>query len=154
MGDAVRVAATTTRINRATRGEDVATILITHASGMTSVVDCSYATRRCPETFPETLLEIDGETGTLRPDAGYRLTIQNGAITQQRDMSPNLYAWAERPWHNIQESVVAIQQHFIDCLSAGKEPETSGTDNLGTLELVEAAYVSATEGRSVDIGTL
>ncbi len=154
MGDAVRVAATTARINPAIRGEDVATILITHSSGMTSVVDCSYATRRSPETFPETLLEIDGETGTLRLDAGYRVTIQNSENSEMRDVSPKLYDWAEKPWHNIQESVVAIQQHFIDCLSAGHAPETSGADNLKTLELVEAAYVSAAEGRSVDIATL
>lgn len=154
MGDAVRVAATTARINQTIKGEDVATILITHTSGMTSVVDCSYATRRSPETFPETLLEIDGEAGTLRLDAGYRLTIQTERGAEQRDVSPKLHAWAEMPWHNIQDSVVTIQQHFIDCLSAGQMPETSGADNLKTLELVEAAYVSAAEGRSVGTGTV
>lgn len=153
MGDAVRVAATTARINPKIRGEDVATILITHESGMTSVVDCSYATQRSPETFPETLLEIDGDKGTLRLDAGYRLTIQAHNQTEQRDVSPQLYDWAEKPWHNIQESVVSIQRHFIDCLSEGREPETSGADNLKTLELVEASYASAAEGKSVEIDT-
>lgn len=154
MGDAVRVAATTARINPSIKGEDVATILITHVSGMTSVVDCSYATQRSPETFPETLLEIDGDTGTLRLDAGYRLTIQNGAQTEQRDLTPHLYDWAEKPWNNIQESVVTIQQHFVECLAAGREPETFGDDNLKTLQLVEAAYVSAAEGRAVDTNAL
>ncbi|MEP2031336.1 MAG: Gfo/Idh/MocA family oxidoreductase [Paracoccaceae bacterium] len=154
MGDAVRVAATTARINQKIKGEDVATILITHSSGMTSVVDCSYATRRSPETFPETLLEIDGEAGTLRLDAGYRLTIQTEGGEEMVDVTPKLFAWAEKPWHNIQESVITIQQHFIDCLSAGQMPETSGADNLKTLELVEAAYVSAAEGRSVGTGTV
>jgi predicted dehydrogenase len=152
MGDAVRVAATTARINPSIKGEDVATILVTHETGMTSVVDCSYATRRSPETFPETLLEIDGDIGTLRLEAGYRLTIQDGAQTQKRDVSPPLYDWAEKPWHNIQESVVAIQRHFIDCLAQGRQPETSGVDNLKTLELVEAAYTSAATGKSVDTG--
>ena len=42
--------------------EDVATILMDHAGGVTSVVDCSYATRR-DETFPQTLIEIDGTEG-------------------------------------------------------------------------------------------
>lgn len=154
MGDARRVAATTARINPKIKGEDVATILITHQSGMTSVVDCSYATRRTPETFPETLLEIDGETGTLRLDAGYRLVIQNGSKTEERDVAPALYDWAERPWHNIQESVVAIQQHFIESLASSSEPETSGDDNLKTLALVEAAYLSASEGRTVETDSL
>lgn len=154
MGDVTHVAATTARINPAIRGEDVATILLTHDSGMTSVVDCSYATKRSPETFPETLLEIDGDSGTLRLDAGYRLTIQTGADEEVRDVAPPLLDWAERPWHNIQESVVIIQQHFVDCLREGAEPETSGSDNLKTLALVEAAYLSAREKRVVETDAL
>lgn len=74
-GNATRITATTRRINPAIRGEDVATMLLEHESGVTSVVDCSYATRRSPETFPQSLLEIDGEKGTIRLDAGYRLSI-------------------------------------------------------------------------------
>lgn len=154
MGDVQRVAATTARINPAIKGEDVATILLTHDTGMTSVVDCSYATKRTPETFPETLLEIDGDLGVIRLDAGYQLTIQAGGTTDQRDVSPELYDWAEKPWHNIQESVVAIQTHFVQCLLNGDEPETSGDDNLKTLELVEAAYRSAASGQSVGIKDL
>lgn len=149
MGDVSHVAATTARINPKINGEDVATILLTHDSGMTSVVDCSYATRRSPETFPETLLEIDGDAGTLRLEAGYQLVIQNGAEDERIDLSPPLLDWAERPWHNIQESVFAIQQHFVACLKTGTSPETSGEDNLKTLSLVEAAYLSAAENRTV-----
>ncbi len=154
MGDVARVAATTTRINQNIKGEDVATILLTHDSGMTSVVDCSYATRRTPETFPETLLEIDGDLGTLRLDAGYRLTIQTADGEDSQDVAPPLLDWAERPWHNIQESVFTIQQHFVDCLANGTNPETSGDDNLRTLTLVEAAYLSAREGRTVETASL
>jgi predicted dehydrogenase len=154
MGDAASLAATTRRINPVIRGEDVATLLIAHESGMTSVVDCSYATRRHPETFPETLLEIDGEKGTLRLDAGYRLSIQTTEGEKVEDVSPPLLDWAERPWHNVQESVALIQQHFVDCIKEGRAPETSGDDNLKTLALVEAAYLSAAEGRSIDPRTL
>ncbi|SER86588.1 Predicted dehydrogenase [Tranquillimonas rosea] len=148
-GDVTRLTATTRRVNPRIRGEDVATMLLSHDSGVTSVVDCSYATRRSPETFPETLLEIDGTEGTLRLDAGYRLTIQRGDDAQVEDVAPPLLPWAERPWHNIQESVRTIQRHFADCIAAGTEPETSGADNLKTFALVEAAYLSASEGRSV-----
>ena len=153
-GDVARISATTTRINPAIRGEDVATMLLAHESGVTSVVDCSYATRRTPETFPETLLEIDGTGGTLRLDAGYRLTIQARGGEERRDVAPPVLPWAERPWHNIQESVALIQQHFIACLREGRAPETSGADNLRTLALVEAAYLSAAEGRTVALAEL
>lgn len=150
-GDVANLSATTRRINPRIRGEDVATILLEHAGGVTSVVDCSYATRRQPETFPQTLLEIDGDTGTLRLEAGYRLVIQKDGSEEIRDVSPPLLSWAERPWHNIQESVQTIQQHFVDCLRDGVQPETSGHDNLKTLELVEAAYRSAAEGARIDL---
>ncbi|WP_425099257.1 Gfo/Idh/MocA family protein [Tropicibacter sp. S64] len=148
-GDVARITATTRRINPKIRGEDVATMLLAHTGGVTSVVDCSYATRRVPETFPESLLEIDGTEGTLRLDTGYRLTIQRGGQTDVRDVSPPLLPWASKPWHNIQESVQLIQQHFVDCLREGRVPETSGQDNLQTFGLVEAAYLSAREGRTV-----
>lgn len=149
-GDVARLSASTRRINPAIRGEDVATMLLDHDSGVTSVVDCSYATKRQPETFPETLLEIDGDQGTLRLDAGYRLVIQAHGETV-RDVASPVLPWAERPWHNIQESVQIIQQHFVDCLRAGAQPETSGHDNLKTLALVEAAYRSAAEGSRIDM---
>ena len=149
-GDATRIAAATRRINPNINGEDVATMLLTHENGATSVVDCSYATQRSPETFPQSLLEIDGTLGMLRLDAGYRLTVQADGETQT-DVSPPLLPWAQRPWHNIQESVLTIQQHFVDCITSGRQPETSGADNLKTLALVEAAYMAAEQGCTVSL---
>lgn len=153
-GDVTRLAATTKRVNPAIRGEDVATMLLTHEGGVTSVVDCSYATRREPETFPESLIEIDGEEGTIRLDAGYQLTLQTKDGSQVHDLSPPVLPWASRPWHNIQESVLAIQDHFVTCVAQNTEPETSGSDNLRTLALVEAAYLSAAEGLTVDVDAI
>ncbi|OCX65657.1 oxidoreductase [Thioclava sp. SK-1] len=153
-GDVTQISATTHHINPAIRGEDVATMLLTHNGGATSVVDCSYATRRQPETFPETLLEIDGTHGSLRLDAGYRLTLCQAGQTRQEDLSPPCLPWAQAPWHNIQESVALIQQHFVDALRAGQAPETCAQDNLKTFALVEAAYLSAQEGRCVAIDSL
>ena len=115
---------------------------------------CSYATRRQPETFPESLIEVDGDKGTIRLDPGYKLTVQTNSGSETRDMSPPVLPWASRPWHNIQESVRIIQQHFIDCLRKDVQPETSGRDNLQTLGLVEAAYTSVAENRTVDTTAL
>jgi predicted dehydrogenase len=151
-GDVATLAAATQRVNPRIRGEDVATMLLVHEGGATSVVDCSYASRLPRETFPETLLEIEGETGSLRLDPGYRLTVHAAGETRVIDAAPPLLSWAEPPWHNIQESVFAIQQHFVDCLREGRAPETSGDDNLRTLALVYAAYDSAGGGgRTIDM---
>lgn len=145
-GDVATISASTRRVNPKIRAEDVATMMLVHECGATSIVDCSYATSLPRENFPETLLEIDGSEGTLRLDAGYRMTVHNAGGTVTHDISPPLLPWAERPWHNIQESVFNIERHFVDCLAGGLAPETSGIDNLKTLALVYAAYASAAEG--------
>lgn len=142
-GDVETLSARTGRVNPAIRGEDVATMLLGHAGGTTSIVDCSYASVLPRENFPETLVEIDGELGTMRLAEGYALTIATRAGSETIDVSPPLLPWAERPWHNIQESVLAIQRHFVSCLEEDVEAETSGDDNMRTLALVHAAYESA-----------
>ena len=153
-GDVERIAAATCTINQAIKGEDVATMLLEHKGGAASVVDCSYATQRIPETFPESIIEVDGNKGTLRLDAGYKMTIQSNGQSETRDVSPRLLPWASRPWHNIQESVRIIQEHFVDCIQKGCEPETSGRDNLKTLSLVEAAYLSVAQHRTIDMAEI
>ena len=149
-GDVAGLTARTRRVNPAIRGEDVATMLLDHASGATSVVDCSYATHLAEEPFPQTLVEVDGARGTIRLSAGYRLTVATAEGARETDVSPPLLPWASRPWHTIQESVLAIQRHWAECLRAGREPQTSGRDNLQTLALVEAAYASAASRQPVN----
>lgn len=151
LGDVIRLSAETKRINPAIAGEDLATILMAHEGDASSVVDCSYATKLHVEPFPETLIELDGTDGTVRLHQGYRLEVNGKYGHRLEDVSPPLLAWASRPWHNIQESVLAIQQHWIDSLKGGTAPQTSGADNLKTFALVEAAYRSAASGTTVSI---
>lgn len=150
-GDARGITARTRRINPGIRGEDVATMLLDHENAVTSIVDCSYASRLETEAFPETLVEVDGTEGTIRLRQGYELVVTGRHGTVRSGVSPKLLAWASKPWHNIQESVLAIQRHWADCLTAGTEPETSGVDNLKTLRLVEAAYESAKSGATLTL---
>jgi D-apiose dehydrogenase len=150
-GDVARLTARIARVNPTIRGEDVATMLLDHESGLSSIVDCSYATRLAVEPFPETLVEIDGAEGSIRLGQGYEMRVTAKQGPQMHDVSPRLLPWATRPWHNIQESVQAIQQHWVDCLREGREPATSGRDNLKTLALVEAAYRSASSGQTIEM---
>lgn len=152
MGDVESLCATMQRINPTIAGEDVATVLLRHQGEVTSVVDCSYASRRDLELFPQTLLDIEGSEGSIRVDADYKLTVhRHNGETRKMDVEPPLHAWAERPWFNIQDSVLNIQAHWLQCLRDGKEPQTSGRDNLKTLALVEAAYASADRRQAVPI---
>ncbi|MBO1040065.1 Gfo/Idh/MocA family protein [Brucella pituitosa] len=154
LGDVTSLVARTKRVNPKIKGEDVATILMDHENGATSIVDVSYATKLQTDPFPETLIEIDGTEGSIRLYQGYRLEVITPNGTTVSDVSPKLLSWASRPWNNIQESVFAIQQHWVDKLETREETSTSGADNLKTFALVEAAYDSATSGNRVDITAL
>lgn len=154
LGDVTSLVARTKRVNPKIKGEDVATILMDHENGATSIVDVSYATKLETDPFPETLIEIDSTEGSIRLYRGYRLEVITPNRTTVSDVSPKLLSWASRPWHNIQESVFAIQQHWVDKLGTREETSTSGADNLKTFALVEAAYDSATSGNRVDITAL
>jgi len=154
LGDAKSVSARIKRVNPKIKGEDVATMLLDHGDGVASVVDCSYASKLETEAFPETLIELDGSKGSLRLGQGYKLTVTSPKGTRHEDVSPPLPPWASKPWHNIQESVALIEQHWVDCLNADKEPETSGRDNLKTFALVEAVYQSAATGQTIDLASL
>ena len=153
-GDASRMTARTRRINPDIAGEDVATMLLDHDNGITSIVDVSYATKLPQEPFPETFVEIDGSKGTLRLGKDYKLIVHGPDGTTEAVVAPNLLPWASRPWHNIQESVALIQKHWIERLVTGQEPDTSGHDNLKTFALVEAAYLSAERGETIALGDL
>ncbi len=78
------------------------------------------------------------------------MTITSAAGTREFDASPPMLPWASKPWHGVQDSVLAPQQHWVDCLRAGREPDTSGRDNLRSTALVEAAYASAAGQGTVD----
>lgn len=153
-GDATRMTARTKRVNPSIAGEDVATMLLDHENGMTSIVDVSYASKLPEEPFPETFVEVDGTEGTLRLGKDYTLIVHGPGGTVRSIVAPNLLPWASRPWHNIQESVALIQKHWAERLAAGREPDTSGRDNLKTFALVEAAYASAERGETIDLKDL
>jgi predicted dehydrogenase len=153
MGEVTRLYCRTQRLNPAVRGEDAATLVLDHASGATSVVDISFFSKLDPDPFPQTLVEIEGDAGTLRLQEGYKLIVTHGGRSETRSVEPAVPAFGERPWHVIQDSVKNIQAHWLECLKRGTEPSPSGADNLRTLDLVFAAYQSAEQMQAVTIAT-
>lgn len=151
----------TARVHPGIRGEDVATVLLRSREGAACVVELSYASRLEEELFPQTLVHLEGERGSLSLGPAYRLTEvrdpvaegfrsgREGLVVERREVPPVPLPWGQSPFEAIQESVLRIQEHWLDCLDRGEEPETSGEDNLRTLELVFACYRSAESGREV-----
>ncbi|WP_299257605.1 Gfo/Idh/MocA family oxidoreductase [uncultured Kushneria sp.] len=142
-GNVRRLSCETSRVNPDIAGEDVATMMLRHDSGTTSVVDCSYATRLVPDPFPQTLIDIDGSRGSLRLMADATLYIHTPDGCVEHHVTPQAPDWSTPPWTIIQDSVVAFQTHWLECHRAGVEADTSGRDNYNTLALVDAAYEAA-----------
>lgn len=149
-GDVDTLTCRTASVKPGIKGEDSAVLLLGHDSGTTSVVETTYQSRQDPDPFPQTLIQIDGADGTLALTPGYQLQVVGPKGPERRSVEPTLLPWAAKPWHLVQESVLTTQRHWIDCLNSGKEPATSGADNLKTYALCEAAYASAARGETVD----
>jgi predicted dehydrogenase len=148
-GEAETVYCQTQRIRPNVRAEDMATMMLRHVGGATSVVDCSYSSQLDPDPFPQTLLHLEGTRGSLQVEAGYRMVVVSDGVRSEQDVSSPLLAWTSEPWHVAQESVLNTQRHWVECLRERREPETSGRDNLRTYALVTAAYRSAAERTAV-----
>lgn len=146
-GEATRLYCQAQRVNPAIRAEDVATVLLETERGATCVVDLSYASRLEEERFPQTLVHLEGTAGSAVLDPDYELTLTTEGRVRRRRVAPRVYDWSTPPAEAIQDSVVAIQRHWADCLRTDRAPETSGADNLRTLALVFGAYTSAEQER-------
>jgi predicted dehydrogenase len=147
-GEVDHLSAELQKRNPKVRGEDTATMMLRHASGAVSVVECTYESRRIPDAFPATLLEIEGTKGAIAVHANQQIDVTSeGTLTSQDGDAPVL-PWAARPWHVIQESVYATCEHILQRFRAGQPADISGADNFKTYALCEAAYASAASGHA------
>lgn len=148
-GEAETIYAQTQRIRPNVRAEDMATMLLRHRSGATCIVDCSYSSWLNPDPFPQTFVHIEGSRGSLQLLDGYRMRVNSDGQAREQQVDTPLLPWTSHPWHVAQESVLNTQKHWVACLRAGIEPQTTGADNLRTYALAIAAYRSAAERRAV-----
>jgi predicted dehydrogenase len=151
-GEVESLACATQRVNPIVKGEDVATIMLKHVSGATSIVDASFFTHAHPTPFPETTVEIDGSSGAVRILEGYRMQLTSGnGPGLEKSVEPSVAPWMSKPWHDVQTSVVNIQRHWLERLGSGGLAATSGVDNRKTLQLGLLAYDAAASGRTIRV---
>lgn len=143
LGEVQHITAELQKRNPGVAGEDTATMLLRHVSGAVSVVECTYESQRLPDTFPETLVEIEGDKGAIVSRVGSKIELTSNGAMEVVDADPEVLPWAARPWHVSQESVLTTCRHMIEALRAGRPADTSAEDNLKTFALVEAAYERA-----------
>lgn len=149
LGDANSVSCFNQSVKEGLAGEDAATMLLRHDNAAVSVIDVSYATHKNPNSFPQTLGEIEGRLGTVQILDGQVLRIHTADGQHDEIIEEDGRAWTSAPWTQIQDSVPRTQQHFVDALRSGTAFETSARDSLKTYALAEAAYRSAASGQVV-----
>ncbi len=151
VGDAATLSCRTQSLNPIVRGEDSFVALIGHTGGATSIVDCSFYSKLEPHRFPQTLATVEGTLGTLELGEDYILTVHRDGTRSTRSVEPPVPAWGEKPWHIIQDSVIAFQRHVVEMLRGNADPMPSGRNNLDTLKLALAAYDAAGTDTVVDL---
>lgn len=146
LGEAVRVSCETQKRNARVRADDTASMLLRHASGAVSTVECTYMAKRHPDPFPHTRLEIEGSKGSLILNSDDEIILSDGSSSRSIAVSNPLSGWMERPWHVVQRSVYETNRQILASLRKGERAATDIADNLKTYALVEAAYASANLG--------
>ena len=149
LGEVEHLTAETQRRNPKAKGEDTATMMMKHKSGAVSMVECTYGAHRVPDIFPQSIIELEGPKGSIILHGNYDLEIAvEGKVTREHPESEVL-PWAAKPWHVVQESVVATCAHILAAVRAKKDADVSAEDNFKTFACCEAAYQSASSGKAV-----
>jgi predicted dehydrogenase len=141
----------THRVNKTIRGEDVATVLLQMKNGMSVTCTLSYASRLEFERFPETFLLIEGDKGSIELAPDFWVRITDDKATNSRRCPPPVYSWADPNYGLIHASIVECHRNLLGGIQGTAPAETTGADNLRTLQLVYGSYESARLGRIVKI---
>jgi len=142
-GEANLLYCQTRRVDGAIKGEDVATVMMEMGEGVTVTCEMSYASRLEHESFPQACILVECEKGSVELALDYwvRTTTEEGTVSRQCHLP--WYPWMDPVHRVVQASIVSCNAHLLESLRTGREAETSGEDNLKTLELVYGAYESA-----------
>ena len=143
LGDVAHLSCETQKRDPRVTGEDTATVMMRHDNGAVSVVEATYAAKRGADPFPETMLEIEGDDGSIIVTKGEKMTVTTQGLTFEDIIGGPLLHWTSRPWHVSQEAVLHTNRHMFECVRDGRAADTSAEDNLRTYSLVEAAYEAA-----------
>ena len=148
-GEAATLHCKTRRVNPNIQGEDVATILMEMRGGAHCTVELSYASLLEQEAFPQTLALIEGQGGSLRLGLGGEIALTTRAGTVREAVTPRLYPWADPAYAVAQSAIVDCHRNLLDALTGRGQAETTGADNMKTLQLVFACYESAHDNRVI-----
>jgi predicted dehydrogenase len=147
LGEVTSVHAHLRRLNPVIRGEDAGQLFLRFESGATAIWDANRYNEVEAESprFTFGHLRVDGTNGhlTMDPESNIRLKVLG---EPGRDVE---YVREKRNFAG--DCVYTLQRHFTDCMLTGAAFESTGTDYLKTIRVVEAAYASAAGSATVHL---
>jgi UDP-N-acetylglucosamine 3-dehydrogenase len=117
--------------------EDSASLLVTSASGVAGSLNCSWVT-----PVSEAEIRLYGSEGQVVIDYA-----QAGGIRYQL---AGMDGWVQEPFEGP-DRFTAQARFFLNCVQTGAAPRVGGHDGLQVMRVIEGAYQSVTEGRSVQM---
>ncbi len=152
-GEAQTLYCQTQRVNQAIKGEDVANVFMKMQSGLHCFAEMSYASILEKESFPQTLVLVEGEKGSVHLTHDFFLKTTTRQGTEIVECKPQLYDWLDPDYAVVHSSIVDCNRNILNGLGGGKA-ETTGADNFKTVQLVFGAYESARQNRVLETAEL
>jgi D-apiose dehydrogenase len=138
-------------VNPTIKGEDVATSLIRMKNGMVVTQEISFSSLLEKEVFPQTLLLVEGNKGSLHLDADFVIRTTTSGGTAREVVPMKSYYWQTDRLKPEPPSIVDINKNLLDDLLGKGKAENTGDDNFETMRMVWAAYESARAGKVIKL---
>lgn len=140
-------------VNSRIKGEDVANVMMKMKNGISCYAEMSYASIFEYDSFPQTLISIEGEYGSICLERNYEVRVTTGKGTEVYLAQPEIYPWADPAYALVHSSIVDCNRNILQALQGKGAAETTAADNYETVRLVHAAYASARSGQLINMQT-
>jgi predicted dehydrogenase len=148
-GEAETVYCEKQRVNPSIKGEDVATSVLKMENGVVCIQKISFSSPLEKEIFPQTLLLIEGDKGSIRLDAEFEISTTAPEGTVKERVSMRSYSWQTDRLKPEPPAIVDINRNILNDMLGLEKAENTADDNFKTVKLVWAAYESAGKGRII-----
>jgi D-apiose dehydrogenase len=150
-GEARLLFCRTQKIGEGFVGENVANTFIETESGVHCYVELSWASTVEYESFPQTLLYIEGTESSINLYKDYQLSIVRSEGIQTETVPIPSYPWLHPDYQASQAALVACNRDLLEAAEGRRKSGNTAEQNLETLRLVYAAYESARKGKVIPI---
>ena len=145
LGEVRRVTALYSKsgLNPGMDSEDIATIAMEFENGAIGEAFFTFAAYQNPiPTASHELLILYGTKGMINNINGWHM------YSTEVEAFSQVMTLMDLPDADYAASFVHEVNHFLDCIESGREPLTSGKDNLNTIAVIDAIYQAAETGQT------